>query len=232
MYNSKMSINEFKNIKILFVEDEESIRQNAISYLKRLFEEVYEAKDAREALEIVKNKRPHIIITDINMPKINGLEMIKKIREKDNSIKIIILSAYTNTEYLLDAVELGLEKYLVKPICHDKLFAVLSSCVKKIKSIDENIKYFSKSCYFDILNKSLYENGNLIKLSNKELDFLTLLCEYSNRFVSYETIEYIVWNGDFMSEDALRTLARKIRKKIPKDCLENFSKVGYKIITL
>ncbi|MDX4028651.1 response regulator transcription factor [Aliarcobacter skirrowii] len=227
-----MSINEFKNIKILFVEDEDSIRDNAISYLKRIFDEVYGANDAYEAFDIIQNRKPHIIITDINLPKINGLEMIKKIRQSDSSIKIIILSAYTNTEYLLDAVELGLEKYLVKPICHDILFTVLSSCVKKIKSIDENIKYFSKDCYFDVINKSLYKEGNIIKLSNKELKFLTLLCEYSNRFVSYETIEYIVWNGDFMSEDALRTLARKIRKKIPKDCLENFSKVGYKIITL
>ena len=77
-----MSINEFKNIKILFVEDEDNIRVNATSYLKRLFDEVYEAKDAFEAFEIIEYKKPHIIITDINMPKINGLEMIKKIREK------------------------------------------------------------------------------------------------------------------------------------------------------
>ena len=77
-----MSINEFKNIKILFVEDEDNIRINATSYLKRLFDEVYEAKDAFEAFEIIEYKKPHIIITDINMPKLNGLEMIKKSEKK------------------------------------------------------------------------------------------------------------------------------------------------------
>ena len=100
-----MSRNEFKNIKVLFVEDEENIRINAITYLRRLFEEVYEAKDANEAFEIIDNKKPHIIITDINMPKTNGLEMIRKIRKNDLYTKIIVLSAYTKTEYLLEAIE-------------------------------------------------------------------------------------------------------------------------------
>lgn len=227
-----MSINEFKNIKVLFVEDEENIRINAISYLKRLFSEVYEAKDALEALEIVEYKKPNIIITDINMPKINGLEMIRKIRQKDENIKIIVLSAYTKTEYLLEAVELNLEKYLVKPIRHETLFPVLSSCVKKLKNRDKNIKYFSQNCYFNILNKSLYEDENIVKLSNKELDFLSLLCENSNSLVNYETIQAFVWKNDFMTEDALRTVVRKLRQKLPENSLENFSKIGYKINTL
>ncbi|MCT7909728.1 response regulator [Arcobacter lacus] len=227
-----MSRNEFKNIKVLFVEDEENIRVNAISYLKRLFEEVYEAKDAFEAFEIINSKKPHIIITDINMPKINGLEMIRKIRENDIYTKIIVLSAHTKTDYLLEAIELKLEKYLVKPIRHETIFPILSDCVNKLKNIDKNIKYFSKDCYFDISNKILYKNENIEKLSIKELDFLSLLCENSNRLVDYDTIQGVIWSDSFMTEDALRTLARKLRKKLPANCLENFSKIGYKIITI
>lgn len=215
MYNFVMSINEFKNIKILFVDDEENIRINAISYLKRLFDEVYEAKDAFEAFDLIEYKKPHIVITDINMPKINGLEMIRKIRQKDSSIKIIVLSAYTKTEYLLEAVELGLEKYLVKPISHNILFPVLNNCVNKLKNIDKNIIYFSKNCYFDTLEKVLCKDNEIIKLSPKELDFLTLLCENSNNFVSYETIQAVVWSDSFMSEDALKAVVRKLRKHLP-----------------
>jgi two-component system, OmpR family, response regulator VanR len=226
-----MSINEFKNIKILFVEDEDNIRINATSYLKRLFDEVYEAKDAFEAFEIIEYKKPHIIITDINMPKINGLEMIKKIREKGLDTNIIVLSAFTQTSYLLEAIELGLIKYLIKPIRHETIYPVLSKCVKKIKNDNSNIKYFSKDCYFDMLNKILIKEEINIKLTNKESDFLTLLCENSNNFVNYDTIASIIWNDSFMTEDALRTVARKLRKKLPQNCLENFSKVGYKIVT-
>ena len=227
-----MSINEFKNIKILFVEDEENIRINAISYLKRLFDEVYEAKDAFEAFEIIEQKKPHIIITDINMPKINGLEMIKKIREKDLDTNIIVLSAYAQTSYLLDAIELGLVKYLIKPIRHETIYPVLTQCVKKINNNNLNIKYFSKECYFDNLNKILIKDSTNIKLTNKESDLLCLLCENKNQTVLYETIQAVVWNDSFMSEDAIRSVARNLRKKLPKNCLENFSKIGYKIVTI
>ena len=96
---------------------------------------------------------------------------------------------------------------------------------------NSNIKYFSKDCYFDMLNKILIKDNINIKLTNKESDLLTLLCENSNHFVSYDLIASIVWDDSFMSEDALRTLARKLRKKLPQNCLENFSKVGYKIVT-
>lgn len=227
-----MSKNDFKNIKVLFVDDEDNIRTNAISYLSRLFDEVYEAKEVNEAFQIIEYKKPDIIITDINMPKINGLEMIRQIRQKDINTKIIVLSAYTNTEYLLDAIDLNLEKYLVKPISHDILFPVLSNCVNKLKNIDRNIKYLSKNCYFDILKRDLYKDNEIIKLSNKELDFLTLLCESSNSFVSYETIQAVVWQDAFMSDDALRTVVRKLRKNLPENCLENFSKTGYRITTI
>lgn len=227
-----MSRNEFKNIKILFVEDEENIRLNAISYLKRLFDEVYEAKDAAQAYEIIEYKKPHIIITDINLPRTNGLEMVKKIREKDMNTKIIVLSAYTKTDYLLEAVGLGLEKYLVKPIRHETIFPILNNCVNKIKNSDKNIIYFSKESYFNLLTKTLHKNDEVIKLTNKEIDFLNLLCENSNTLVSYETIQALVWSDSFMSEDAIRSVARKLRKKLPENSLENFSKVGYKITTI
>lgn len=227
-----MNKKEFKNIKILYVEDEDNIRENAVFYLKRLFDIVFEAKDAFEALEIIEQKNPHIIITDINMPKLNGLELIKNIRKKDSKIAIIVLSAYTKTDYLLEAIELGLEKYLVKPIRHETIYPVLINCVKKIKGFDLNLNHFFDNYLFNSLNKQLFKNGIEIKLTHKEIDFLTLLCQKKNQIVPYEIIQSVVWNDDFMSEDAIRSVARNLRKKLPENCLENVSKIGYKIITL
>ena len=82
------------------------------------------------------------------------------------------------------------------------------------------------------MSKSLFVNNEQVKLTNKETDFLTLLCENNNNLVTYETIQAVVWNESFMSEDAIRSVARKLRSKLPKNSLENFSKVGYKIITI
>lgn len=222
----------FKNINILYVEDDENIRKNAMSYFKRLFAEVYEAKDAFEALELVKEKKPHIIITDIKMPKMSGLELVKKIRCFDDKTQIIILTAFTDTNYLLEAVELGLVKYLVKPIRHDKLFPVLLQCVNNLKEKKSNIKHITKSCIYDTFNKTLVNENNIIKLTKNELDFLDLLCINNNRVVTYEEIENKIWYDSIMSEDAIRSLVRNLRRKLPKDTLNNVARVGYKISSL
>lgn len=94
------------------------------------------------------------------------------------------------------------------------------------------MNYFFDNYLFNSLNKQLFKNGIEIKLTHKEIDFLTLLCQKKNQIVPYEIIQSVVWNDDFMSEDAIRSVARNLRKKLPENCLENVSKIGYKIITL
>lgn len=220
---------DFKNIKILYVEDEENIRRNALSYFKRLFDTVFDAKNAFEALEIVKEEKPHIIITDIKMPKTSGLELVKRIRQFDKSVQIIVLTAFTDTNYLLEAVELGLVKYLVKPIRHDKMLPVLLQCVNNLNENKSNLVNINSECIYDTFNKTLVYKQELVKLSKNELDFLDLLCTNVTRVVSYEEIANTIWYDSVMTDDAIRSLVRKLRKKIPQDCLENIAKVGYKI---
>ena len=221
---------EFENIKILYVEDEQYIRENAVSYLKRLFKDVFEAKDAFEALEIVNTKKPHIIITDIKMPKMTGIELIRKIRETNKDVQVIMLTAFTDTSYLMDAIELGLVKYLVKPVMHDKLFPALQICVKNIKQDSSNLTYISSICVYDYFNKTLLYDEIIIKLSKNELELLELLCLNKNRIITYNEIENKIWYDSVMSEDAIRSLIRNLRKKLPKDTLINIAKVGYKLV--
>lgn len=219
----------FEDISLLYVEDEENIRKNAISYFSRLFSFVYEAKNGVEALKITKEKKPNIIITDIKMPSMTGLEFIKKLREFDNQTQVIVLTAFTDTSYLLQAVELGLVKYLVKPIRHDKILPILIKCVENIKENESNLKYISKTCIFDTFNKSLVKDSQVIKLTKNEIDFLQLLTNNLNKVVTYEQIENKIWYDSYMSEDAIRSLVRNLRRKLPSDTLKNIAKIGYKI---
>jgi two-component system, OmpR family, response regulator VanR len=119
---------------ILFVEDEDTIRENYVSYLKNYFQEVYEARNAEEALVIYKSKTPDIMIVDIHLPKMNGIELVRRIREKDYSTKVIMLTAFTDTKLLLDATSLQLTKYLVKPINRQELKDTLRLAINEIKS--------------------------------------------------------------------------------------------------
>ena len=220
---------EYKNLKILYVEDEELIRTNAISYLKRLFHTVYEAPNATEAFDIIKKNTPHIIISDIKMPEINGLDMIRQIRKYDKKTKFIVLSAYTDTKYLLDAIDLGLVKYLTKPIQHETLYPLLLKCAAEIFENQDNIKYFSQESHYDTISENLMQNSEMINITKNERLFLNLLLKNHPRAVSYDELQTHIWQDEYMSENAIRLLVRDLRKKLPQNCIKNLSGIGYKI---
>lgn len=216
-----------KNLKILYIDDEDFIRKDAVEYLSFYCNHVYEACNGEEGLEKLKELKPDIIITDIKMPKLNGIEMIKKIRQRDKTTKIIIATAFLETSYLIEAVELGLIKYLVKPIMEDTLLPVLRACTDNIiqtKSVFTIVGEFK----FDILNQTLFLHKKQIQLTKKELLFLELLIKNHNRAVKYDEFNEYVWEG-YMSEDALRSIVRELRKKTSKQSIKNISGIGYQI---
>ena len=143
-----------------------------------------------------------------------------------------MMTAFTDTNYLISAVELGLLKYMIKPIRHNILFPVLLQCAKNIKENIHCLKYISKECYYDPFNRTLIKNNKSIKVSKNELLFLDILHKNENRVVSYEEIENKIWYDSSMSEDAIRSLVRNLRKKLPADSLINVAKVGYRIEVL
>jgi len=218
---------QLKNLKILYIDDEDYIRNNAVEYLSFYCDNVYEAKDGLDGIEAYKKHQPNIIITDIKMPRLNGLEMVKQIRQNDTTTKIIVATAFLETSYLLQAVELGLIKYLIKPITADKLLPVLKTCMLDVIE-DKSIFNLNDGFVFDILNKVLFLNKEQIFLTKKELLFLEVLVKNHKRAVKYDELNNYVWEGQ-MSEDAMRTIVKELRKKISKQAIKNISGIGYQI---
>lgn len=224
-----MELKDTKNIKILVVEDDDITRENEIEYLHNYFKNIYEAKDAIEALKLYEQINPSIIITDIKMPKLNGLEFVKRVREKNNEVQIIILTAFCDKDYLLKAIELKLVKYLIKPINETEFFKALEICLNNLKNKKSNIIDLGENLIFDMYNLSLIYNNKLIKLRTKEIDFLYLLLKNKNRYVTYSEIENFVWQDDVMTKDALKTMVKNLKKKMPIDLILNLIGTGYKI---
>jgi YesN/AraC family two-component response regulator len=153
--------NNLKNLTILYVEDEEMIRQNAVEYLSRICGNVLEAENGIEALEVYKKHQPDIIISDIKMPKMNGLELAERIRKEDKETPIIIATAHTQTDYLLKAVELQLVKYIVKPINSTKLKEALQMALNSSENPVETLVILDEKRQYDTLNKSLFIKNKL-----------------------------------------------------------------------
>ena len=221
-----------KNLTILYVEDEADVRRNAVEYLKRIAKEVLEAKDGKEAIKIWADEKPDIIITDISMPRLNGLDMARYIRSKDSDVQIIIATAYTDTDYLMQAVELNLVKYLVKPITKDKLLTALAQSVEKSKSSHNFSVKFSKTCSYSAYTQHVTWDNKTIKLTKNEVLFMDLLAHNIERVLSYQEIEDAIWPFEGMSQDAIRSLVRSLRKKLPEGTIENISGVGYRLSVL
>jgi len=214
---------------LLFVEDEVMIRRIAISFLKSYFVEIYEAKDGEEGLTLYNKHKPDIIITDIEMPKINGLEFCRIIRQGDKSTPIIISTAYTTTEYLLEAVKLNLINYLPKPIEEEALFEALNSCFEHIEREHPSVIKLNKTDSFDMLNHTLVKGDELVPLTKYQHELLFILLKNQGRIVAYEEIEQFIWFDKVMSSDALRSLVRDVRKIVGKETIANISRYGYRI---
>jgi DNA-binding response OmpR family regulator len=163
------------------------------------------------------------------MPKLNGLEFVKRIRQKDKKTQIIIITAFCDKDYLMKAIELQLVKYLVKPVREKEFEEALFLCVDSLENEESNIVKLDNHTYFDTFNKNLISNNEIVKLRVKELVFLELLIKNKNRYVSYEEIENYVWNDNVMTKDAIKTLVKNIKTKIPKDLILNLTNSGYKI---
>ncbi|MDD3008343.1 MAG: response regulator transcription factor [Arcobacter sp.] len=221
-------INKLNAFTVLYAEDEDGIRNNIQEILQHLFKEVYSAKNASEAYMKYLETNPDLIITDIKMGNETGIDLVKKIRKSDSKTRIIITSAFTDLEYLLQATELHLIKYIVKPITQDKLMEALEAFVNSY----DNSKIYNliPNWIFDY-SKAIVSNGKEeFTLTKKENTFLKLLVS-KNRIITYEELETNIWDEDsVMTSNAMRLFIKNFRKKLPKDFLKNVQGVGYKLV--
>ena len=218
---------------LLYVEDDDTLREQFLRVLIPRFKHVYEAKDGLAALKIFEQYIPQMMIVDINLPKMNGLEVIERIRMKNNEICIVILSAYSDQEKLLKAIPLKLSQYLTKPVPHKKLLSVLDDMAFACQnSIDNKSSISLKNEYIWLVSeKQLFHNNEIIILTKREKILVEFMIENINNIVTFESIEYLIWGDkdDIDAYSSLSHLLKRLRKKLPKELLESIYGEGYRI---
>jgi len=119
-------------LKILCVEDDSAAREQLLRVLQRRGKEVYGAKNGKEGLAMCRELRPDVVVTDIRMPVMDGLTMAREIKKSSRDVKIIVATAFTDFSYMMDAIDLGVDQYVVKPIDIDKLLVAIDVCAENI----------------------------------------------------------------------------------------------------
>lgn len=216
-----------RNSSILLVEDEEHLRASFAKVLLLYVDKVYTAGDGEEALLIYHNQHPDIIITDIKMPKLNGLELIKKIRKENHHIPIIVTSAYTDQDFLLESIKLSLVEYIVKPIKESDLTRLLETSATILLEKSKTILKIDKYNAYDYDNKILIQNKIAIVLTQKEIEFFEMLLSHKGNLVTRQLIEDKLYIFEEAPPSALKNLVFKLRKKIGDDIVETVGKLGY-----
>ena len=225
------------NLTLLYVEDDLETIDNIKFFLKRYFSEIYIALDGEEALKIFNEKNPDIIILDINIPKISGLKVASKIREKDNNTSIIFLTAYSDREKLFEAINLQVFSYIVKPLKIELLIKTINKCIKNSskENLDENKKILSDGFCWDINKKDLYFNDVKIPITKNEILLIELFVNNSCIFFKIDEIKEYVFGLENVKNNSITQLISRLRKKIHELTnsnlffIENIYNEGYRL---
>jgi len=222
---------------ILYVEDDTVTRENYALVLQHYFERVYQACDGREALDLYYSIKPDALMLDINMPHIDGLKVVERVRSEDKSIPILILTAYSDKEKLLHAIPLGLTAYLLKPL-KDADFKEAIAKVLEHLCVDRSIPLADGFVYDKIDSEMLYERKP-VKLAKKEKRMLALLAEQPGYFITQKTLIYEIWFDETPDEShaaKLTQLVYRLHMKLSdikgkkSAVIENSYALGYRLI--
>ena len=164
-----------QKLKVLYVEDDELAREEIAEFLEFEVGELQTAQNGEEGLELFKTFNPDIVITDINMPKMNGLDMSKEIKKISPNIPIIVTSAYSDSDYIIKAIEIGISRYVLKPIDVDELLTMVIQSAKELL-FDDTINTQNEYIKFLIDTNPAFmlvlTNKEMVHINSKFLEFL------------------------------------------------------------
>jgi len=215
-------------LTVLFVEDEEDLRNALESAIGDEFAKFIVARDGDDGLKKFKKYKPDIVITDIMMPVMDGLAMAKEIKHISKQTPIVVLSAFSEKERLLEAIDVGIDKYLIKPIDPDELLKALKFVSKEMLDQNDSVE-LGFGYQFDKSRRVLVKEGKTIFLTKKELLFISILVKNLGVFVLHEEIKKYVWTNKKVTDSAIRTFIKRVREKTDKEFIKNIPGLGYKI---
>ena len=219
-----------KPSKILFLEDDVNLNETVTEFLEESGYEVDSVYDGDEAEEKIYENRYDLFLFDVNVPGINGFELLKQSRQSDNKTPAIFLTSLNSIDNVSDGYESGCDDYIRKPFELKELLLRVKTLIKRefFHSKKESLEV-AQGIEYNIANNSLSVEGEEIQLQNKEALLLKLFLQRREEVISHEVILETLWGYDEVASDsALRTYIKNLRKIIGKQRIISVKKLGYK----
>lgn len=223
-------------IKVLLVEDELTLSM----IIRETLEEkedfaVHTAKDGEEGLQQYHALHPDVIVADVMMPRLDGFEMVKQIRETDLQTPILFLSARSSVNDVVEGFELGCNDYLKKPFGMSELIVRIKALLNRAYRKTENSEHYQIGMFtFDSITQNLFHDGEKVLLSNREAEILKRLCQNKNQVLHNKNLLMELWGDDnYFTTKSLHVFITKLRRKLSADpsvCILNVRGTGYKLI--
>lgn len=215
-----------KEISVLVVEDDELTSIAILKGLKEYCKDVYLAKDGISGFNAFKAHKIDVIVTDIHMPNLNGLDMIEDILHLKPTQNFIVVSSFDSDENLLSSFKKGAVSFIKKPISMDYLH---HSIIKSVINKNEKVLNLADDVKADVLSEKVYKKGSEVYLSRLENSIFWLLCYNVNNLVSYDMIEEYVYSGDSVNLGQIHTAIARIKSKLKGIDISNIQSMGYKL---
>ncbi|WP_373072350.1 response regulator transcription factor [Sulfurimonas sp.] len=219
--------------KLLLLEDDIALNETVVDYFENLDYEIISVYNGNDALDAIYENNFDLLLLDVNVPDINGFEILKSIREQDNTTPAIFITSLNSMSDLESGYDSGCDDYIRKPFALKELKLRVESILKRefFHSSDTKIE-IDQNIYYDTANDILNVDNQDVQLNNKDAKLLKLFLQNKDKLVTHETIYETLWEyGEDISETALRTYIKNLRKLLGKEKIVSIKKLGYRFTT-
>lgn len=223
---SLLALQKRLDATLLIVEDDLIASSNMQRYFAPFFKTIWVCDTTANAWDVYETRMPSVVISDIELPHGNGIDLIQKIRKNNATLPIFIVTAFPKEAYLLDAVVLKLESFVLKPLTSSKLQSIVDACYKLLLKEDLCLDAHGH-IYYSYAKKIISSPEGTIALTHLEITIFEALLEAKNSVLSYAQLESLLASENSFSRSSLRVLIARIRKKHLSICIENHPQEGY-----
>lgn len=219
--------------KLLLLEDDIALNETVVDYFESLDYGVIPVYDGNSALDAIYENSFDLFLLDVNVPDMNGFEILKSVREQGITTPAIFITSLNSMTDVENGYDSGCDDYIRKPFALKELKLRVETILKREFFHNSNSKVqIDTNIYYDTHSDLLTIDNSEIQLNNKDAKLLKLFLQNKNSLITHETIYSTLWEYDEeISESALRTYIKNLRKYLGKEKIVSIKKLGYRFTT-